>query len=349
MSKNKLIGNCLLLAEIPGYASNISDTRGGLGGELTVPPSSLEYWNATGNEIEIDGKSCIELSGNNIYKFDKKNLIAYMESVHQEYISRVLQSYKEYDRKSDLWKNVDNDGWVFRYNKIKKRNFKLEFDLYMKVTKDTDPNKPPRYYISSKGDDEYNFIISYCLIPYFTNINVVKNQDRHGHDVFVFLLEAIGADNTRQFVEAAHEKAVSKNLEKSKEELLKTAAKKSKKGSSSKVTTTKVYDRDPEISAYVKKRADGKCDLCGSLAPFFDSKGNPYLEEHHVERLADGGEDTISNAVALCPNCHRKVHIVGTKEMKQAMLDRIMAYAKIEAEIMAEKSEGKEAEGRSDG
>lgn len=347
MSKNKLTDNCLILTEIPGYASNILDTRGGLGGELTVPPSSLEYWNATGNEIEIDGKSCIELSNNNIYRFDKKNLLDYMESVHQEYISKVLQVYGKYDRNADLWKNIDNAGWLFRYNKIKKRNFKLEFDLYMKVTQDKDPNKHPRYYISSKGNDEYYFIIAYCLIPYFTNIRVVKNQDKQGHDVFVFLLEAIGADNARQFVEFAHEKAVSKNLEKSKEELLKTVANKSKKASSSKVTTTKVYDRDPEISAYVKKRANGKCDLCGNLAPFLDTKGNPYLEEHHVKRLADGGEDTINNAVALCPNCHRKVHIVGTKEMKQALLERIMAYAKIEAEIMAEKDKDNADSGRS--
>jgi 5-methylcytosine-specific restriction protein A len=29
---------------------------------------------------------------------------------------------------------------------------------------------------------------------------------------------------------------------------------------------------------------------------------------HHRVRLADGGDDTTDNAVALCPNCHRKAH-----------------------------------------
>jgi len=24
--------------------------------------------------------------------------------------------------------------------------------------------------------------------------------------------------------------------------------------------------------------------------------------------LSEGGEDTLENAIALCPNCHRKMH-----------------------------------------
>jgi 5-methylcytosine-specific restriction protein A len=38
------------------------------------------------------------------------------------------------------------------------------------------------------------------------------------------------------------------------------------------------------------------------------SDGNPYLEVHHWIRLADGGEDTVNNAIAACPNCHRQQH-----------------------------------------
>ncbi|WP_223111555.1 HNH endonuclease [Billgrantia pellis] len=30
-----------------------------------------------------------------------------------------------------------------------------------------------------------------------------------------------------------------------------------------------------------------------------------------MEWLAKGGEDTIENTVALCPNCHRKMHALG--------------------------------------
>ncbi|WP_342542729.1 HNH endonuclease signature motif containing protein [Paenisporosarcina sp. FSL H8-0542] len=35
---------------------------------------------------------------------------------------------------------------------------------------------------------------------------------------------------------------------------------------------------------------------------------NPYLEVHHIKRLADNGEDSVENAIAVCPNCHRELH-----------------------------------------
>ena len=35
---------------------------------------------------------------------------------------------------------------------------------------------------------------------------------------------------------------------------------------------------------------------------------SPFLEAHHIKQLAKGGLDTISNAVAVCPNCHRELH-----------------------------------------
>lgn len=78
----------------------------------------------------------------------------------------------------------------------------------------------------------------------------------------------------------------------------------------SKKTTTEAYVRNPYIAQYVKRRANGKCQLCNQSAPFKDQFGEPYLESHHVVWLSNGGEDSIKNAVALCPNCHRKMHIV---------------------------------------
>ena len=30
--------------------------------------------------------------------------------------------------------------------------------------------------------------------------------------------------------------------------------------------------------------------------------------------LSEGGEDSIENTVALCPNCHRKMHVVNLQE-----------------------------------
>lgn len=84
----------------------------------------------------------------------------------------------------------------------------------------------------------------------------------------------------------------------------------SKKNPEVRDTKTKQYKRSALVSAYVKRRAGQCCELCGEIAPFLDKDGNPYLEIHHVMWLSEGGADSIDNTVALCPNCHRKMHIV---------------------------------------
>ena len=69
------------------------------------------------------------------------------------------------------------------------------------------------------------------------------------------------------------------------------------------------YKRDPSVKAWVLNNANGTCELCQSLGPFRTKDGDPFLEVHHVVPIAEGGPDTIENAVALCPNCHRRCHL----------------------------------------
>lgn len=72
---------------------------------------------------------------------------------------------------------------------------------------------------------------------------------------------------------------------------------------------TYIYERSPDIVAEALIRANGICESCHSPAPFKRKKDKtPYLEVHHKVRLSDGGEDTMKNVLALCPNCHRKAH-----------------------------------------
>ena len=78
--------------------------------------------------------------------------------------------------------------------------------------------------------------------------------------------------------------------------------------------TTSSYVRDRYISEYAKRRAHGICQLCGQPAPFNRINGEPFLETHHVIWLADGGDDSIENTVALCPNCHKKMHVLNLDE-----------------------------------
>lgn len=73
--------------------------------------------------------------------------------------------------------------------------------------------------------------------------------------------------------------------------------------------TSRVFVRNPDVVAETLLRADGKCEFCLSQAPFMRKKdGSPYLEVHHLIQLASGGDDSVENSVALCPNCHRQAH-----------------------------------------
>jgi hypothetical protein len=69
-----------------------------------------------------------------------------------------------------------------------------------------------------------------------------------------------------------------------------------------------VFERSPAVKAWVLREALGKCECCQSAAPFERADGTPYLELHHAVQLAAGGPDTPENAIAACPNCHRRLH-----------------------------------------
>ena len=74
------------------------------------------------------------------------------------------------------------------------------------------------------------------------------------------------------------------------------------------------YVRDAKVAAWVLENSQGQCEACNRLAPFVKHGGDFYLEVHHLRRLADGGSDTITNAIAVCPNCHRKLHYGAERE-----------------------------------
>jgi len=76
-----------------------------------------------------------------------------------------------------------------------------------------------------------------------------------------------------------------------------------------KLVSTTVFLRNPDVVAEALLRAGGVCEGCLKPAPFFRrSDHTPYLEVHHKIRLIDGGEDVLENVLALCPNCHRRLH-----------------------------------------
>lgn len=74
------------------------------------------------------------------------------------------------------------------------------------------------------------------------------------------------------------------------------------------IVLARVFKRNPDVIAEVLLHANGVCQGCNQVAPFVRADGRPYLEVHHCQPLAEGGTDTVGNAIALCPNCHRERH-----------------------------------------
>ena len=139
------------------------------------------------------------------------------------------------------------------------------------------------------------------------------DEDGNSRKVWVFPL--MRKDSTapvipKKELDIVFEKKVKKASKLSLDEL-KDRANSSPSQPGKRTATTTSYQRDPNVVNYTLKRASGVCELCEQPAPFNKKNGEPYLEVHHVKQLANGGDDTIENAVGLCPNCHRKMHSLG--------------------------------------
>lgn len=92
---------------------------------------------------------------------------------------------------------------------------------------------------------------------------------------------------------------------------IKNPPKKKPKGSKKPIKKTQSSEqivRDPEVHAWILNNSKWVCECCNKAAPFSKTNGYKYLEVHHVKRLADDGSDRITNAIAVCPNCHRELH-----------------------------------------
>ena len=83
--------------------------------------------------------------------------------------------------------------------------------------------------------------------------------------------------------------------------------------------TTDLYEKNVYVAELARRKAKGVCQLCEQPAPFKDRYGKPYLETHHIVWLSEGGEDTIDNTVALCPNCHARMHKLNLKSDRRKL------------------------------
>lgn len=122
-------------------------------------------------------------------------------------------------------------------------------------------------------------------------------------------------------------------IKKIPDDKLRAAAKNAgSKNPKKRTSSSSTYDRNELVSEHTKRRANGKCDLCSKNAPF-KKNGEPYLECHHVIQLAKGGPDEYYNTVALCPNCHRKVHILNREKDLKVLKSKIKSYLEEDNDI----------------
>ena len=85
--------------------------------------------------------------------------------------------------------------------------------------------------------------------------------------------------------------------------------------------------RDKTVAEFTKNRANNTCDLCEKKGPFkYKDKEGYFLECHHIIQVGAYGPDRIYNTVALCPNCHRRIHHLQNESDKAKLIAKLRNY-----------------------
>lgn len=185
------------------------------------------------------------------------------------------------------------------------------------------------YLFESYKDNEYYYDGE---VEVFGSIYEANEVDADGNlrKVIKFPLKKINCDKKIIIDLKSMEQSENEKLREVQKQLTKTIKQKAKEIENKYVYPKEVKtiyrERNQYVAEFTKIRAKGICDLCCKEAPFKDKNGNPYLEEHHVITLSEGGPDGIYNTVAICPNCHRQLHILNKKEDKDKLKKAIYNY-----------------------
>ena len=81
----------------------------------------------------------------------------------------------------------------------------------------------------------------------------------------------------------------------------------------SRFVTVKTYDRSPAARQACIAHHGHNCSVCGfSFQNAYGTLGAGYIEVHHLNQIADAGEerliDPITDLRPVCANCHRMLH-----------------------------------------
>ena len=227
---------------------------------------------------------------------------------------------------SDHTKSLYNDRWVedvFHYTGMSQVGDQDLHFMQNETLYESPDNRIRVFLFEVFKPQEYVFRGEVRLAgePYQETQLDINGEERK---VWIFPLKLVNGNinpiTHEQFETMNKKRAIlGKNL--SKEEL-KRRAKDSPETPGNITVLTQHYVRDPYVAEFTKKRANGICELCDQCAPFKNKDGDPFLEVHHIKWLSRGGKDIIENTVALCPNCHRKMHILDLEMDRRKLLDK---------------------------
>ncbi|MDM0076922.1 EVE domain-containing protein [Variovorax sp. J2P1-59] len=84
------------------------------------------------------------------------------------------------------------------------------------------------------------------------------------------------------------------------------------------------FIRNTLVVAIAQERAKRKCEIPGCTTPSFSTDGGEeFCEVHHIDPLAEGGEDVIENAICLCPLHHREAHHGNRRDALRGIMKKV--------------------------
>jgi 5-methylcytosine-specific restriction protein A len=218
----------------------------------------------------------------------------------------------------------DSSGWKVSTKYYEVPN-PVHSQKYVQTLRELYPDKDGPYNSSNRGNMGYLFGTNRLVLHFLMNEslkNQISPEDRttvqrliETVDTLETLLYGGETDYTREVGDI-----VVNNLEKSIAEMKRTLVLHDG-GNETYSTTSHQYRRDPRIAAIAVLRAKGRCDRCGKDAPFISVRGIPFLESHHIIPRAEAGPDNLINVCAMCPNCHRGMHLASDRlERRQKLI-----------------------------
>jgi len=228
-------------------------------------------------------------------------------------------------------KSIYDDRWdgdILFYTGMGQRGDQSLSFLQNKTLAESDANDVDVYLFENFKVNEYTYLGPVALVaqPFEE-----QQPDDSGNlrKVYIFPLKLKQGQRiiSQQDLQDWNEKKIKRAKRLSHAELKLRASNSTAKASQYR-TSVLQFVRDQYVVEYAKQLANGVCQLCDQIAPFADKSGSPYLETHHVIWLARGGEDTIENTVALCPNCHKRMHVLDLEEDKAKLITKITSLIK---------------------